>query len=108
MPEPKKPSSQAAEPEVDEPGSRVRVKPQPMDRGAMRRVVANALSELSADSMRELIAEAETNHWSREQMADRVIELSLETAGALLSDEDRAELARKVRELVLNDPRFAK
>jgi len=95
-----------AAPQAAEQTSRVRIKPQPMDREAMMRVMAAALRETSREALEQIIAEAEANNWSREEIADRVIALELENAGELLTVEERAEFAVQVRERVLGDPRF--
>ena len=72
----------------------------------MMRVMAAALRETSKEALEQIIAEAEANNWSREEIADRVIALELENAGELLTVEERAEFAVQARERVLGDPRF--
>jgi hypothetical protein len=106
MLEPKKTPVQHDAVDEPEPESRVRIKPQPPTREAVRRAVADAIRDSAHEAIQQLIAEADSNHLSREEIIDRVVAIGIENAKGLLSEEDRVLFAREARNFFLEDPRF--
>lgn len=100
------PSQQPAPGDEEAPRSQVRVKPQGVaDRGVLRRAIGDTLREASAPAVDQLMARAEAEGWSREQIVDGILAIQREYAKGLISQEDLDALARQTRKLVLGTER---
>ena len=86
------------------PDSRVRIKPQPVERSELVAMVAAKFKEATRDSVAELVAEADRNDWTHEVFVERLLALGLASMKGLISEQDRPHIERVVREILLTDP----